>query len=440
LRTETPPLPAPAAPAEIAAREAEAGRRADRFLAVFLALVAGAMYAGLALRLAQGQFHAYFNLAFDFDPTRYVHLLGSDVYEPGGVKHPLVLMLRPLGWPARALGASPGEAAALVTALVGAATVAVVFLFLRRIGAARPEATALAALFAVSASQMITAMVPEAYGPAGFGIALVWLVAAVRLEDPARGRIARYVAAVIGFGITTTNVMQSVLAEALVWVRHRGVLGAVRPMLRFGVVLGAVLAVLVVAVWHEALLAAAADPVEAAKQVYWQRTKGEKVGLGEVVLRLAGYVVVAPDFTFVDIPGGIAMWDFRAPLFAGLSGPAAVLWHGFWVAGAVAFLANRRTRWLGAGLAAALLANIVLHIDFQFRGSLFLYAGHVNFLVFALGCGLAPLVPRQGAARVAYLGTVMALVVLVGGVSLDRAAELAVGFDTVKVDCLAPCD
>jgi hypothetical protein len=437
---ETPPLPASAAPAETTAVEVATGRRVDWFLAGFLAVVAGAMYAGLALRLAQGQFHAYFNLAFDFDPTRYVHLMGSDVFEPGGVKHPLVLMLRPLAWPARALGASPGEAAALVTALVGAATVAVVFLFLCRIGAARPEATALAALFAVSASQMVTAMVPEAYGPAGFGIVLVWLVAAVRLADPGRGRMARYVAAVIGFGITTTNVMQSLLAEALVWVRHRGVAGAVRPVLRFGLVLGAVLAVLVAAVWHEALLAAASDPVEAAKQLYWQRTKGEKVGLGEVVLRLAGYVVVAPDFTVVDLPGGIGMWDFRAPVFPGLSGVAAVLWHGFWLAGAVGFLANRRTRWLGAGLVAALLANIVLHIDFQFRGSLFLYAGHVNFLVFALGCGLAPLVPREGAMRVAYLGAAMTLVVLVGGVSLDRAARLAVGFDTVRVDCIAPCD
>ncbi len=417
-----------------------ASRRADIVVAVMLAVVAGAIYAALALRLAQGQFLAYFNLAFDFDPTRYMDLMGSAAYERGGVKHPLVLALRALAWPARGWGATPGEAAGLAMAAVGGATVALVFLFLRSIGARRPEAVALAALFAVSASQVITAMIAEAYGPAGFGIALVWLVASIRLHDPSRARVARYVAAVIGFGITTTNVLQSAIAEGLVWVRHRGVLGAIRPMLVFGATLGAVLVVLILLVWHAELLAMLDDPVGAAKQAYWQRTKGEKEGLVTVVVRLAGFVVAAPDFTIVPIPGGIQMWDFRDPVFPGLALPAAVLWHAFWLAGTVAFLANPRTRWLGAGLVAALAANIVLHLDFQFRGSLFLYAGHVNFLVFALGCGLAPLVRRRPVARGAYLAAVLGLTLLVGSVSLDRAARIATGFDDVRVDCTAPCD
>ena len=32
----------------------------------------------------------------------------------------------------------------------------------------------------------------------------------------------------------------------------------------------------------------------------------------------------------------------------------------------------------------------MLHMHYQFRGSLFIYAGHLHFLVFALGAGLAP--------------------------------------------------
>ncbi len=429
-----PPVPAPAPALPVAAS------RADIAAAVLLALVAGGLYALLSLRLAQGQYLAYFNLAFDFDPTRYMDLMGSAEYERGGVKHPFVLVLRALAWPARAWGAAPGEAAGLVMAAIGGATVALVFLFLRTIGARRPEAVALAVLFAVSASQVLTAMIAEAYGPAGFGIVLVWLVAAIRLRDPSRARVARYVAAVVGFGITTTNLMQSLIAEGLVWVRHRGVLGAIRPMLVFGVTLGVVLVGLILLVWHAELWAMLDDPVAALKQAYWQRTKGEKVGLVAVVLRLAGYVVAAPAFTIVPLPGGIEMWDFRDPEFPGLALPATALWHLFWLAGITAFLANPRTRWLGAGLVAALLANIVLHLDFQFRGSLFLYAGHVNFLVFALGCGLAPLVRRWAVARVGYVVVVMGLTVLVGSVSLDRAARIATGFDEVRVDCVAPCD
>ena len=73
--------------------------------AAVLALAALAIYAAAALRLAEGQYADFYNLAFDFDPPRYV---------------------------------------------------------------------ALAVLFAVSGCQVFTAIIPEAYGPAAFGIACVW--------------------------------------------------------------------------------------------------------------------------------------------------------------------------------------------------------------------------------------------------------------------------
>ena len=42
-------------------------------------------------------------------PARYLDLLARPEYERGGVKHPLVLVLRPFAWPFLAAGATPPE-------------------------------------------------------------------------------------------------------------------------------------------------------------------------------------------------------------------------------------------------------------------------------------------------------------------------------------------
>lgn len=414
--------------------------RADLRLALLLALGALALYAALGLRLAAGRYSEYFNLAFDFDPPRYVALLAGAEYERGNVKHPLTLLLRPLAWPLLAAGFEAKQAAALVMAFFGAASVAVAFLFLRSLSVATGIAAALAALFALSGSQLFTAIIPEAYGPAAFGLAATWLLAVWRLHDLRHGRWLRLAAAVYGYGITTTNLMQPVFAEALAWWRHRGLAGAIRPMIGYGLVVALLCAALTALVWFDVLRAFLADPVAVAREVYWQRTKGVRVDLLDTALRLLGYAVVSPEFTALRLEqDGITMLDFRAPRFGAMAELAFVAWHLFWLAGAAAMVWHRRTRWLGLGMAAMLAANVVFHLDFQFRGSVYLYAAHTQFLMFALGAGLAPLLrPGTAAARL-YLGAVLLLVALVGSVTLERAQAFVTGFDVVKADCPAPC-
>ena len=426
-----------AAPPQAGALPALTG--SDLVIAAVLGLGALAIYAAAALRLAAGQYAEFYNLAFDFDPPRYVALLALDEYERGNVKHPLTWLLRPLAWPLLAAGLVPKAAAGLVMAGFGAATVAVVFLYLRSLAVATGIAVALAVLFAVSGCQVFTAMIPEAYGPAAFGIACVWLLAVWRLADPRHGRRLRFALAALSYGITTTNILQPMVAEALAWWRHRGLRGAVRPMIRYGIVVVLLCAVLTAIVWFDVLRQFLADPAAVAKEVYWQRTKGERAGLVDVLWRLVGFTVVSPDFAVVRLPEGIGMWDFRQPSFGPIAAIASVAWHLFLLVGTIAAFRLRATRWLACGLAATLVLNIVFHLDFQFRGSLYLYAAHTHFLVFALGAGLAPaLAPASLAAR-AYLASVVVLILLVGSVTLERTRVFITGFDAVRVDCRAPC-
>ena len=200
------------------------------------------------------------------------------------------------------------------------------FLFLRVIRSGLPEAVALTGLFAVTGTQLFTAIIVEAYGPAGFGIAALWLVTASRLADGKSRLWQRYAIAVFSFGVTLTNVMQVFVAELLVSLRSVGPIEAVRRAIVFGLVLTCILAVLGVIVWHDVLLAALADPVLALKEIYWLRTKGFRVGAFQVVRTFLAYSFVSPELRLLAFAGGDRHARFpRLALFPGWNGGGLVL-------------------------------------------------------------------------------------------------------------------
>jgi hypothetical protein len=414
-------------------------RSIDPLLAAVLGSAALALYMALGLRLARGEYLDYYNLAFDFDPARYVSTFALSPADPGNFKHPLILLLRPLAWPFLAAGMDAKQASVMVMAGFGAGTVAVCFLFLRVIRAGQPEAVALTGLFAVTGTQMFTSIIVESYGPAGFGLAALWLLTASRLADGKARVWQRYAVAAFSFGVTLTNVMQVFVAELLVSLRQFGPVQAVRRAIVFGLVLSLLIAVLAVSVWHEALRTALADPVLALKEIYWLRTKGERTGAFQVVRTFLAYSFVSPEYDFPHLPEGIDMRDFRGWRFSGIGTVAVWCWLVFLASGTVGALTHPRMRWLAVGMTTALLLNIVFHFDFQFRGSLYIYAAHMHFLLFGLAAGLAPWVRHMGFARWTYVAAVLGLAVLTGADNLPIVDAFTRTFDKVDIGCPAPC-
>jgi len=391
------------------------------------------LYAALGLRLAQGNFLDYWNLAFDFDPSRFVRALAGHPPDGGGFKHPLVLLFRPIGLGFSALGFSAKSAASLVMALFGAGTVVVVFAFCRGAGLSRPEAGALSLLYGVSSTQLFTAFIAESYGLSLFALALTWtlLQRALRSEPRLllRWRVALAVAVA---GITITNVLQNFVGELWLRLRSAAPYDALRGMFRFGVAFGLTFVILAVAIWHRELIGHLADPIQALKTVYWLRTKGEAISLGQVLVTFFGYTVVAPQFTAVDLGSGILMKDFRAFRFEAYSAFALWAWLGLLSVGTLLGLAHSRFRRIAIPMVVALAINVLFHLDYQFRGSVYIYCAHLHFLVFALPLGLAcwlPHLPRW--CRPAYVAGVLALAALAGTANITRAIELATAFDGV---------
>lgn len=422
------------------ARSSGVLQRLDALLAVALYLAAFALYAPFGLRLAQGRYLDYYNLAFDFDPYRTLRTLALSPPDAQGFKHPLILLLRAPAWLLVQSGVAPKSAAVLEMVAFGSGTVVLCFLFLRLAAAARAEALALTALFALTSTQILTSLITESYGFSGFAITLVWLIAMVRLRDPNRLSGLRVLAAVMALGVTVTNAVQPMLAELLVAWRQRGLARAIRQVIRFGMVVGAIAALLGVAIWFRELWAAVHHPVLALKEIWWQQTKGPRTDILAELKAFFGFSFVAPHYSWLMLPEGTNMRDFRQWAFALPGSIAAPAWLAFWMVGTVAGLRHHRYRWIALGLLAATAFNLLFHTHFQFRGSLFIYAAHLHFTIFALGAGLAPWLAGQSRRlRGAYVCVVLALAALIGANNLPIAAQFVSGFDQVDTPCPAPC-
>jgi hypothetical protein len=404
----------------------------------FVVLVSG-LYGVLAFRLAQGSYLDYFNLAFDFDPIRTVNAIAGTPPDFLNVKHPLIVLLRPLAWPLLMAGLTAKESVALIMAGLGSATVALCFVFLRNARIERPIAAALTLLFMVTGTQIFTSIITETYGVAGFSIISTWAIAQGRLGDLSRFRRVRYAVGVLTFGVTVTNVAQTFIAEMLVAWRWEGFARAIRRCFIFGVILAVPCTILAIAVWHNPLWEQFKDPVLALKQVWWMQTKGPRTSAGEILLTFFTFSFVSPNYSWLMLPEGINMRDFREYTFPIAGQIAAPCWLAFCAIGTLAGLCHRQYRVIASGLTVALVCNILFHLDFQFRGSLYLYSAHINFLIFALGAGLAPWLTVTRTSGKIYTAAVLLLALLIGADNLPIASTFVTDFDTVHVDCVAPC-
>lgn len=402
--------------------------RGDVAVGAVVGGVAGVGYGWLAVRLAGSDFGLADNFAFDLDTKLYLCTYALSPLSPGGVKHPLILMLRPLVQAVMLAGATPEVAAGLVMAGFAGLAVGLWYMFLRTVAVAPAIALPFAVLFAVGATQLVFAMIPETYGPAAAGLTGLWLLAALRLVRPEAGGRWRYVLGVMAFGITLTNIVQAFIVELMVWGRHFGWWAALRRTMVFGLWLALVLAVLVGAVWHALVLEALRDPVLWVKKVYWLQTFSEKAGIGAILLNFIEFVVVAPEYVWIPLEEGWRMRDFRVAAFSPVGMVAAAGWSLLLIGGVVSGLRDGAMRWLTVGLLAAFVFNVVLHTRFQFRLSLFIYTPHVQMIVFALAAGLARVASRRRSARVAMSVAMVALAAVVAVNNVPMAVAFAGDF------------
>lgn len=413
----------------------------DSFIVGGIFFAAFLFYLLPGLQLSRGHFYEYYNLAFDMDSYRTFAMLTEPVSDKFGFKHPFFILAWPMGQVFMLLGLEAKQAVAFVMATVGAGTVVLVWLFLRAVGNGRPVSTALALMFAVSGTQIYTAIIPETYGFALFSIVLVWLLAARRLHARPVAPPLRYGAAIAAIGITITNINQVIVAEITNALRQYKPGEAVKRLAAYGVVLTTLCLLVALFIWSREIAEFISDPVPALKQIWWQQTKGPTTGIIPVLQTYLGYSFVSPEWSVVVLPEGTQMIDFREWKFSSIGQVAVIFWLFFLGAGVIGSFINPGARPLALGLIAALLFNLLFHLKFQYRGSLFIYAAHMHFLVFALGSGLAVWCGRWSRLKHAFLAATMIVTSLMAANNYPMVRVFVEKFHDVSklTPCPAPC-
>ncbi len=407
-------------------------RRPDIAIALILTVLFFFLYAQFGLRLAQGVYFDYLNLAFDFDPPYFIDFLVGSL--PSGVnyKHPLSRLFRPFASLFLVLGFEPKAAATLVMALFGSLTVALVYVFSCLANFGRPQAFAATLFFGASSTPLFTSIIVESYGWASFSIVLVWCVFMLGQRAKSVPVTAPLLAAVLVAGITITNIMHSLVAELFSQLRTGGPKNAFMRTILFGVFAGLALFVLLAILQPMDLWNLITRPVQTAKEIYWLRTKGDISGPSELLLTFFGYSFFSPDFVKVEIGADVFMSDFRTFSYAPVERLFVVAWWVFAVSGAIIGFMHPQFRRVAMPLALIILLNLLFHLDYQYRGSLYLYAAHLHFPIFALAMGAAPWVDSQNVRiRLAYVTVLLTLAVAALAINVQRASDFVVMFDTL---------
>ena len=402
-----------------------------------LTALAFAVYLGAGLWIARGDLYQHYNALFDLDCPRFVLLFADDVshWDPGTyapdyrMKHPFLLALRLPGLVLTGLGLEPATAVVLMLALAGALTVACAWAFVRVAQVGLVESVLLAIFFAGSCAQLFYASIIESYGFAALTLAFVHLAALMRSRGLWSQPRGRFLAALATFGVTSTNVAQAGLAEIAVWLQRVRPGRALVRTVSYSAVLALLLALGVLAV-HRDTWPFLADPLQALKRVQWIGVLDEeeipKGGPARELATFAGYAFVAPALVEVPFDGGQrTMLDYREPRFSGPGWAALALWVGLLATGAWALVREPGGRVRLALYLACLAFNMLLHIPFQYRGSLFIVASHAHFALFAIAVAAAAWSTRAGPViRRTVRLALLALAFLVVVNDAQRLAEL----------------
>jgi len=396
--------------------------RHDLAIALAIALAVATFHFINGRALSNSVLLQSFNWLFDFDSSRFVGgwcTPGADVARDMGVsfvaRHALSLATRPPCLALTALIGDPNVALMALTALCAGVAAGIAYWLAAAFCEHAIDRTLLAIAFAVSAQPLLLGVIPETYGFALAGIGLhLALVAHGRAAPPATGWSA-VVSFGINAGVTVTNAGLNIISSmALAWKRltlNQWLRGQFRVWVIAAVVLAAIVVPLAALFTPTALSAAGTAP----KQVWWiiNINRGEAAGLARVVTTFFAYDFVAPMLTVVNLPAPDShpMLDFRTFGY-GLAGSLALaIWTLAMLAGVVYATGEDGARRLLATVALWMLANIVLHWYWQYRGSIYLYGAHTAFPLFAiLAMGYGGALRRHSHALVR--GAAIALIVL----------------------------
>lgn len=376
-----------------------------------------------------------YNLALDYDPSRFVALWCERPLQEGElsiqflVRHPLVLIARPVCLLLTDAGLSPQQGAMIISSASVAATAAILYCSGRTMDVSPHFAALIAVFWVISASALFAAAIPDAYSLAGIGLSLQFLLAAQWCQRGPPPILARILTGVLNFGITLTNVCLSVLSEGLLrWWQHSRLTTILKlqGLYIFAVgIIGTLVAL--TTLWIAEIENPA--PIDAAKNLWWAANMPAQYRQSPIAVvgTFAILDSIAPEFSEIDIgtnENPSLMLDFRQYKFSpvGLLALAPLLAIMLMAAHSALKDIEFRPVWILA--LTWFVGNIMLHSYWQYRGSVFLYGVHAQIALIVLLLALGRRTPDPGAKGLVPTLLLISLIIPAAWNNLDRYYEM----------------
>lgn len=362
----------------------------DRASICFLFIFTYLMSLFLCYELYLSGFYSYINIAFDLDQSWYFDIItrapehwiykGESMETPLNVKHPFLYILRIPTEFLQLFGMNE-EISGIVTTLFFVSMTPVVFyLCARMLKNTQLNSFLLTLIFIFSTTFVVNAQVLDSYSIAQF-----WIITAVfifircislNILDNSWGKAFVYVAMV---GTTSYLILLVILCELLILTKNRGkghseLIGYAKTIIFKSTML---FIFFFVAIYYEILIALILDPVGVLKSVLWAVARpGEKSGIETILEVFFLTSFIAPPPTLMNLGDGTIMLDYRSYEFSWYTiFTVALLISVFVIAikSEISYIYSLSLLWF--------LINVLFHIVYQDRGSLFLYTGHIFPLV-----------------------------------------------------------
>ncbi|MBV7299799.1 hypothetical protein [Enterovibrio paralichthyis] len=349
-------------------------------------------------------FYNKINIAFDFDQAWFVEILSYPpdewIYKTASDVNPLILkhlLLYLYRWPSELLqffGFSPEEAVIIVSVLFHMGTMTVGFYIFSDVFQSFAKAFLLCIFMLFSATYLVNGIVVDSYVLAGFWITCAFAIYQSDLKATMRLEVdwLKIIVYVMAVGTTTYLLLLVIVLEASLVLakRHDFSVSHITRYLLSGIVRFSLLFFLLFSIcYYQSLSEIVSDPVNVVQKTLWAVVRGgEKEGVTSILTTFLFYTFFAPSHTVVDIGNNALMADFRPGenVFVTYS-VIAVL------AAALVLLVKKPDPmllvsfiWLGI--------TIGFHLQYQDRGSIFLYTGHTMLpLMVIVACFFSNLSP-----------------------------------------------
>lgn len=365
---------------------------------LFIVSISVAFFTLINFQLLSSGFYSQINIAFDFDQAWFFDTLAYPSEEwksrvaqdtpPLLIKHPFIYLYRLPCEVLQLIGFTPEVSVLLISLMFHTGTLVLSYFIFLNILESTYKATLLTSFVMLSSTYIVNGIVLDTYVLAGFWIACCFALYIKELKaDSLSVNWLKIVVYAMAVGTTTYLLLLVILLEvSLVWSKKEKYENKERiNYLTKGAVYFLALCFVVFCLcYYQSLIDILSDPVKVIKRTLWAvaRPGEEKEGIISIMGTFLIHTFIAPFHSIVEIEKDVYMADFR-------SGGFHIIAYASILALSVLYLFAFKTRGHLLFVAIAwLVITMLFHIEYQDRGSLFLYTGHTmlaSSIVIALG-------------------------------------------------------